>query len=139
LRRLGQSGVISYAARAAGVSVSMIRRCRIKDARFNAAVDDALEKACDCLELVAHRRAAIGTLKPVYQNGKKVGVVREHSDTLLIFLLKANRPEKYRESFALQQLVEQLALAQAQQSAPARAERRRARRSAGPDVSANGS
>jgi hypothetical protein len=37
-----------------------------------------------------------GTLKPVYQGGKKVGAVREYSDTLLMFLLNGGRPEKYK-------------------------------------------
>ena len=46
----------------------------------------------------ARRRAAEGTLKPVYQGGKLVGEIREFSDTLLIFLLKGKRPEVYREN-----------------------------------------
>jgi hypothetical protein len=48
------------------------------------------------LEDEAVRRAYEGVERPVFQGGKQVGVVREYSDTLLIFLLKALRPEKYR-------------------------------------------
>ena len=43
------------------------------------------------------RRASEGTLKPVFYQGKMCGEIREYSDTLLIFLLKARRPETYRE------------------------------------------
>ena len=39
-----------------------------------------------------------GTLSPVYYKGEVVGHVREFSDTLLMFSLKARRPEVYRES-----------------------------------------
>ncbi|MDP2936788.1 MAG: hypothetical protein Q8O86_09895 [Dehalococcoidia bacterium] len=39
-----------------------------------------------------------GTEKPVFQGGQQVGVVREYSDVLLIFLLKGARPEKYRDN-----------------------------------------
>jgi hypothetical protein len=36
-------------------------------------------------------------LKPVFQNGEQVGVIREYSDTLLIFLLKGHRPERFKD------------------------------------------
>ena len=50
------------------------------------------------LEDEAIRRAKDGVReKPVYQGGKLVGHVQEYSDTLLIFLLKGARPEKYRD------------------------------------------
>lgn len=49
------------------------------------------------MEAEAWRRGKTGVLKPVYQGGKKVGSVREYSDTLLIFMLKGTRPEKYRD------------------------------------------
>ena len=52
------------------------------------------------LEDEAVRRAVQGVNKPVYQSGRKVGYVQEYSDTLMIFLLKARDPEKYRERFS---------------------------------------
>lgn len=58
---------------------------------------EAIEQAADLLEKEARRRAVEGVSKPVYQGGKRVGFVREYSDVLLIFLLKAARPERYRE------------------------------------------
>ena len=51
----------------------------------------------DDLELEARRRAVEGTERPVFYQGGEVGYVREYSDTLLIFLLKAHRPNKFRE------------------------------------------
>ena len=37
-------------------------------------------------------------MKPVFHKGEQCGVVREYSDTLMIFLLKARDPAKYREN-----------------------------------------
>jgi hypothetical protein len=53
--------------------------------------------AISVLEDEAYRRAVEGTDKPVFQGGVKVGTIKEYSDTLLIVLLKARQPEKYKE------------------------------------------
>jgi hypothetical protein len=55
--------------------------------------------ATTLLEDEAKRRACNGVLKPVFQGGKKVGVVREYSDTLLIFLLKCWHPARYGDRY----------------------------------------
>ncbi len=65
---------------------------------FAAAWEAALEVATDMLELEARRRAEQGTLEPVFYQGEVCGKVKKYSDTLLIFLLKAHRPEKFRET-----------------------------------------
>ena len=66
---------------------------------FTRAWDTALEEGVDTLELEAHRRAFKGVLEPAgWYQGKAGGKVRRYSDTLAIFLLKAHRPEKYREN-----------------------------------------
>ena len=49
------------------------------------------------LERVAFERAAEGWDEPVFHDGAQCGVKRKFSDTLAIFLLKARRPEVYRE------------------------------------------
>lgn len=49
------------------------------------------------MEAEAFRRGVKGTEKPVFHQGVECGRIREYSDTLLITLLKANRPAKYRE------------------------------------------
>ena len=56
----------------------------------------------DALEDEALRRAFHGSERPVFQGKELVGYVRDYSDTLLIFMLKARRPEKYRERFTPQ-------------------------------------
>ncbi len=53
------------------------------------------------LEDEARRRAYDGWLEPVFHKGVKVGTVRKFSDTLLIVLLKAHKPEKYRENIKM--------------------------------------
>lgn len=67
------------------------------DAEFKKAYERACEIATFKLEDEAIRRAYEGTLRPVFQGGEKVGSIREYSDTLLIVLLKARAPEKYKE------------------------------------------
>ena len=52
----------------------------------------AVELGCDALEDEAVRRGCEGHLKPVFHRGKEVGAIREYSDVLLIFMLKARRP-----------------------------------------------
>lgn len=67
------------------------------DPEFEKAYKRACEIATFKLEDEAVRRAYEGTLRPVFQGGVKVGSIREYSDTLLIVLLKARAPEKYKE------------------------------------------
>ena len=54
--------------------------------------------ATDTLEMEARRRASLGVEEPVYYQGQVVGYVRKYSDVLLMFLLKAQRPEKFRDN-----------------------------------------
>ena len=50
------------------------------------------------LEAEADRRAVEGVVKPLFYKGQRLPVeVREYSDVLLMFRLKALRPEQYRE------------------------------------------
>lgn len=97
LEALASFGTVRHACEAADVGRSTVYEWREEDADFAAAWDAALEEAADTLEREAMRRAAEGVDKPVFQGGALVGFVREYSDTLLIFLLKGLRPEKYRE------------------------------------------
>ena len=53
-----------------------------------------MDEAADALEREAWRRGAEGVSRPVYQQGREVGVIQEYSDALLIHMLKAHRPEK---------------------------------------------
>lgn len=88
---------VRHACEAARVSRSWAYECRERDEGFRAAWNDAVEDACDLLEAEAWRRAMKGCEKPVYQRGELVGTVIEYSDTLHLALLRAHRPEKFRE------------------------------------------
>jgi hypothetical protein len=68
-----------------------------QDDEFATAYRESEIMATEALETEARIRATDGTLKPVYQGGVLVGYIPEKSDTLLIFLLKARAPEKYRD------------------------------------------
>ncbi len=69
---------------------------------YAAAFAAAREQAADLLEQEARRRAVEGWDEPVFYQGEPVGAVRKYDSTLLIFLLKGIRPEKYRERAAVE-------------------------------------
>lgn len=69
------------------------------DPDFRDAFADIKAIVGDSLEAEAYRRAKVGWDEPVYQGGGQVGTIRKYSDTMLIFLLKAAKPEKYRERY----------------------------------------
>jgi hypothetical protein len=71
----------------------------VNEEDFQKRFEESSKVALGVLEDEAMRRATDGVVKPVYQQGKKVGTVKNYSDTLLIVLLKARAPEKYKERF----------------------------------------
>ena len=78
------SQLVSEAARVAGVARSTVYRERKADAKFAAAWAEVEERAIEELEKVAYQRASEG------------------SDRLVEFLLKAKRPETYRERLSIE-------------------------------------
>jgi len=94
---LAQTGNVCAASRCANVHRQRHYEWMKKDEVYWTAVADAMREAGELLEAEAWRRAMVGDLVPVYQRGEKMGTVRKYSDPLLIFLLKAAKPEKYRE------------------------------------------
>lgn len=97
LAHLAQYGFVTRAAKAAGIHRDTARDTYDNDPAFHKAWDDALSEYTERLEAEADRRAYKGTLRPVFHKGAKCGVIREYSDTLLIFRLKALRPEVYKD------------------------------------------
>lgn len=91
-------GNVTMAAKRAGVSRNSVYYQRKVDPDFDAAMEEAIEVAIAKLENEARRRAVDGVDKPVYQQGQLVGHVTEYSDKLLEMLLRAHRPEKYRDN-----------------------------------------
>ena len=82
-----QIGVVTPAAAAAGVSRHAVRKRCLRDPAFARKYAEALEESTERLESLAFARAASQ---------------KDPSDLLLIFLLKARRPEMYREQRLLQ-------------------------------------
>lgn len=104
LRRLAACGNVSKAANEAKITRNTAYRHRKSNSRFKQSWDNALEQAADIMEAEAWRRAVKGVKEPVgWYKGKPGGAVRHYSDTLLIFLLKAHRPERFRENVNVQQ------------------------------------
>lgn len=101
LAALAESGNITSSAASAGVPRRNVYNWRHEDEVFAVGWDNALDLGVDSLEDEATRRAKDGTLKPVFQGGVQVGEIREFSDTLMIFLLKGRRPEKYKDRHEL--------------------------------------
>lgn len=106
LDALASYGNVTQAAKACGMPRRTLYDWRRDDAAFAEAWEAASAVGADALEDEARRRAFKGTLKPVFQGGEKVGAIREYSDTLLIFLLKGAKPQKYREHVTVRGHVE---------------------------------
>ena len=117
LEALANSGNVRLSCRAARIGRQTAYDARYKSKVFAERWDRAIEEATDGLEAEAWRRAAKGTQRPVFYKGEQCGAIQEYSDTLLIFLLKANRPEKYRDNFDYEKLAGQLSEHMAQSAA----------------------
>lgn len=91
------SGNVTYAAKRAGVPRNEVYKWQEADDQFAAAFREADLKATEVLEREAWRRANEGVAEPVYQHGKLVGTIQRYSDNLLMFLLRARAPERYRD------------------------------------------
>ena len=82
LAKLSQGFSVSSACVAEKISRTAFYEWKRSDEAFAALVDDAIESGTDRLEDVALKRAV---------------APKDASDTLLIFLLKGRRPDKFRE------------------------------------------
>lgn len=85
LARLRDTGNVRLSCNAAGVPRSTAYRWRDRWSTFADEWDEALEDACDILEAEAWKRA-----------------IEKNSDRLLMFLLKAHRPDKYKDRSAVE-------------------------------------
>ncbi|MGE4442718.1 MAG: hypothetical protein AB7D27_14695 [Desulfomicrobium sp.] len=97
LAALAKHGFVARAAAEAGVHRSTVLRAKDADKAFSKAWEEAKDEYTERLEQEADRRAYKGMSKPIFYKGKKCGVIREFSDTLLIFRLKALKPEVYKD------------------------------------------
>lgn len=120
LGALAESGNVTVATSEAGVSRMTAYNAKRNDPEFKQAWAEALSSAADLMEAEARRRAVDGVNEPVVYQGQLCGqwvnaegetvneqtpgaklipiTIRKYSDTLLIFLMKAARPKKYRDN-----------------------------------------
>lgn len=96
LAAYAECGTVTHAAEYAGISRDTHYEW-LKDDAYRQAFEEAYEEAIEHLEVEARRRAASGVDEPVFYLGQQVGAVRKYSDNLLMFLLKAARPERYKD------------------------------------------
>ncbi len=89
---------VTKAAQSIGMARQSVYDARARDPEFAALWDSAIEQGTDTLEAEARRRALDGVDRPVYFQGKRVGMTKEYSDPLLMFMLRGHRPAKYRET-----------------------------------------
>lgn len=97
LQALAISGSVGHSCKVANISRSAANAHKRKDAEFSDAWEDALEDATDSLEAEVMRRARDGVDEPVFYLGQQVATVKKFSDNLAMFMLKARRPELYRD------------------------------------------
>jgi molybdenum-dependent DNA-binding transcriptional regulator ModE len=93
-------GSIRKAAERAGISTSSHYDWLSKQDSYRKAFEQAFEKSTKILEAEAIRRAT-GYQKPLVYKGEVTGYVQEHSDNLLMFLLKKRDPS-YRDNHTQQ-------------------------------------
>jgi hypothetical protein len=99
LEALRNTGNVSTSCQIAGLPRSCVYDWRAADPEFAADWASAVELGCDALEDEAVRRGCEGHLRPVFHRSKEIGAIREYSDTLLIFMLKARRPAKFKDNY----------------------------------------
>lgn len=88
---------VRHACEAANIAPNSVYLWKRDDPEFSRKWEQALEIGSDTLEAEAIRRARDGVDEPVFYQGEVCGTVRKYSDTLLIFLLKGHKPERYSE------------------------------------------
>ena len=103
LEVLRETGNVTLAAQHVGQSRNQVHDVRQRSKRFAAQWDDALEEATDLLEAAAWRRAFTGIDKPRFYKGEVVGSTKKYSGRLLMFLLEAHRPQKFRDGGKVEQ------------------------------------
>jgi hypothetical protein len=100
LKAMEETASVRRACKLAKIPRRTVYDWREKDEEFEKDFQKSRIIAADALEDEAVRRAHEGILKPVFQGGKKVGTIREYSDTLMVLLLKGNLPERYKDRFS---------------------------------------
>ena len=104
---LEKTGVVAWAAKAAGVGRRTVYDHLQADPEFGERWQEALDTAADTLEGELIRRAVEGEQVPVYYKGKVVGHKTRKSDTLLMFAIKnlqRRREQEVRKTSSLNRI-----------------------------------
>jgi hypothetical protein len=97
LESLARTGVITKSCHQAGVNPTTVLRLRRSNPKFERACIEAERRFTDRAERELFRRAIDGVEEPIYQGGKLVGTKLVYSDSLLLAVVKARKPDLYRE------------------------------------------
>ncbi len=81
-----------------GIGRTTVYMERQRNEAFAVAWADVEERSTERMEAEAYRRAVTGVETPLVSAGKLVTTVQTYSDGLLTFMLKARRPDKYRDN-----------------------------------------
>jgi len=101
LQELRQNGgFVGKACEAVKVSKQSVYAWRKRHSIFAGAWDRLVDLATEDLEAEARRRAYDGVEEPVFYQGEVCGHIRKFSDNLLMFTLKARKPE-YRDKLTV--------------------------------------
>jgi hypothetical protein len=90
-------GTCTGAAKLSGVDDRRHRQWLEESEQYRKDFQVAKDRAADTLEAEARRRACEGYDDPIFFQGMQVGSVKRYSDLLMIFLLKAARPDTFRD------------------------------------------
>ncbi len=92
-----QRGSIAATCKARKISRQTFYDWTKQDTEFKRVFEDeARPMTTTLLEDEAYRRAMQGVPKGIYYKGCKIATEKEYSDTLLVMLLRANCPQRYK-------------------------------------------
>lgn len=94
-----ETGSVVRAAKAAGIQRQLHYRALEKSVEYRTHFEEAEKRFGDALEGHARKLARDGVREPVFFQGIKCGSRLKYSPALIIAMLKALKPEKYRERF----------------------------------------
>ena len=106
LEHFAANGHLAWAAAAAGVTRTTVRQWQEHDEQFVLRFNEATNDAVEALEGEARERAVRGKMvREVWRGDKMVERIVEWrpSDTLLVKLLQALKPEKYGDKLSVTQ------------------------------------
>lgn len=90
-------GNVSQSAQFAKISRAAVYALKKEDKDFSEKWNDVIESCIEAAEQELYRRSVQGVKTPKFYKGSKIATVKEFSDRLLEFYLKARRPDVYRE------------------------------------------